>query len=413
MVNLSTFIARRIAFNQQKSFSRFIIRLSVAATVISVAVMIITLSFVNGFQETVSNKVFSFWGHVRMGLRQPAKASIAEEEPVQANDSLVRMVKTVNGVRSVHPFATKNAILKTSDEMEGVLMKGLDRTYDTAHMKGFMQEGSSWIRFNDSSYSRDIIISTFTAKQLNLKINDRIFIYFIKPDGRLRPDRLTVSGIYKTGIEEYDKFFAIGDLQLIRHLNNWSPDQIGGYEIFLDNYEGMDQASNDIFELNNFPALWETNTTREIYPNIFDWLDIQDTNQNILLTIMTSIAIINLITCLIILVLERLRMIGILKAVGASNWTVQKIFLNYSAIITLTGIIVGTLFALGILWLQQATGFISLPEDAYYMDKAAVKIVWWQVFAVIGGTLLISIFILLIPSLIVRRIQPIRAIRFS
>ena len=231
--------------------------------------------------------------------------------------------------------------------------------------------------------------------------------------GRLRPDRLTIVGIYKTGIEEYDKFFAIGDLQLIRQLNNWSPDQIGGYEIFLDNYEGMDQASNDIFELNNFPALWETNTTREIYPNIFDWLDIQDTNQNILLTIMTSIAIINLITCLIILVLERLRMIGILKAVGASNWTVQKIFLNYSAIITLTGIIVGTLFALGILWLQQATGFISLPEDAYYMDKAAVKIVWWQVFAVIGGTLLISIFILLIPSLIVRRIQPIRAIRFS
>ena len=413
MVNLSTFVAKRIAFNQQKSFSRFIIRLSMAATVISVAVMIITLSFVNGFQETVSNKVFSFWGHVRMGARQPAKAAIAEEEPIMANDSLVRQVKTLAGVRSVHPFATKNAILKTADEMEGVLMKGLDASYDTAHMQSFMQEGSRWIRFNDSSYSREIIISTHTAKQLNLKINDRVFIYFIRPDGRLRPDRLTIAGIYKTGIEEYDKFFAIGDIQLIRQLNNWSPQQVGGYEIFLDDYNNMDIASNRIFELDAFPMLWETKTTREIYPNIFDWLSIQDTNQNILLTIMTTIAIINLITCLIILVLERLRMIGTLKALGASNWTVQKIFLNYSAIITLSGIVLGTALALGILWLQQATGFIRLPEDAYYMDKAAVKILWWQVLAVIGGTLLISLLILLIPSLIVRRIQPMRAIRFS
>jgi lipoprotein-releasing system permease protein len=412
MLNLSTFIAKRIAFNQQKSFSRFIIRLSIAATMISVAVMIITVSFVNGFQETVSNKVFSFWGHVRMGMRQPAKASIAEEEPVQANDSLVKKVLTYPGVQSVHPFATKNAILKTTDEMEGVLMKGLDKTYDTAHMEAFMQSGR-WIRFNDSSYSREIIISTYTAKQLNLKVNDRIFIYFIKPDGRLRPDRLTIAGIYKTGIEEYDKFFAIGDIQLIRQLNSWSPDQIGGYEVFLDDYKNMDRASRAIFDDASFPMLWETKTTREIYPNIFDWLDIQDTNQNILLTIMTIIAIINLITCLIILVLERLRMIGILKALGARNWSVQKIFLNYSAIITLTGIVLGTLFALGLLWLQQATGFIRLPEDAYYMDKASVKIVWWQVMIIVGGTLAISVIILLIPSVIVRRIRPIRAIRFS
>lgn len=412
-MNLSSFIARRIAFNQQKSFSRFIIRLSIAATVISVAVMIITLSFVNGFQETVSGKIFSFWGHVRIGYRQPMKAAIAEEEPIQANDSLVRSVKKMNGVKSIHPFATKNAILKTSDEMEGVLMKGLDRTYDSAHMSPFMQEGSRWIRFNDTSYSREIIISTYAAKQLNLKLNDRIFLYFIKPDGRLRPDRLTIVGLYKTGIEEYDKAYAIGDIQLIRQLNNWSPDEIGGYEIFLNDYNRMDDVSAEIYEGANFPSLWDTKTARELYPNIFDWLSIQDTNQYILITIMTIIAIINLVTCLIILVLERLRMVGTLKALGASNWTVQQVFLFQSAIITVTGIIFGTLLALGILWLQQSTGFIRLPEDAYYMDKAAVKILWWQVLLVVGGTLLVSVLVLLIPSLIVRRIQPIRAIRFS
>jgi lipoprotein-releasing system permease protein len=411
-MNISTFIARRIAFNQQKSFSRFIIRLSVTATVISVAVMIITLSFVNGFQETVSNKVFSFWGHIRVGSRQPMKASIAEEEPIQANDSLVRSIRQISQVKSVHPFATKYAILKAPEEIEGVLVKGLDSTYDTTHMKSFMQQGR-WIQFNDSTYSREIVISNYTARQLNLKLNDRVLIYFIKPDGRLRPDKLTIVGIYKTGIEEYDKTYAIGDLKLIRRLNNWAEDEIGGYEIFLGNYKQMNEVSDKIFGLENFPLLWDTKTIQQVYPNIFDWLNIQDTNQNILITIMTIIAVINLITCLIILVLERLRMIGTLKALGATNWTVQKIFLNYSALITLTGIVVGTLLGLGLLWLQQSTGFIHLPEDAYYMDKAEVKILWWQVALVAGGTLVVSILVLLIPSFIVRRIQPIRAIRFS
>jgi len=411
-VNISSFIARRIAFNQQKSFSRFIIRLSVTATVISVAVMIITLSFVNGFQETVSNKVFSFWGHVRVGYRQPMKATIAEEEPIEANDSLVKSIKKHSEVKSVHPFATKYAILKAPEEIEGVLVKGLDQSYDIQHMKSFMKQGR-WIQFNDSTYSREIVISSFTAQQLSLKLNDRVLIYFIKPDGRLRPDKLTIVGIYKTGIEEYDKTYAIGDLKLIRKLNNWADDEIGGYEIFLKDYKQMNAVSQAVYEQENFPQLWDTKTIREVYPNIFDWLNIQDTNQNILITIMTIIAIINLITCLIILVLERLRMVGILKALGASNWTVQKIFLNHSALITLTGIIIGSLLGLGLLWLQQATGFIHLPEDAYYMDKAEVKIIWWQVALVIGGTLTVSVLVLLIPSFIVRRIQPIRAIRFS
>jgi lipoprotein-releasing system permease protein len=411
-VNLSSFIASRIAFNQQKSFSRFIIRLSVVATIISVAVMIVTLSFVNGFQDTVSQKVFSFWGHVRIGYRQPMKASIAEEEPIEANDSLIRNVKTLPQVQSVHPFATKYAILKTSDEMEGVLLKGLDSSYNFAHLSSFLKQGR-WIRFNDSSYSREIVVSTFTANQLHLKLGDRILIYFVRPDGSLRPDKLTIVGIYKTSIEEYDKTFAIGDIKLIRRLNGWEANEIGGYEIFLKDYQQMDDVSNTIYNMDQFPQLWETKTIKEIYPNIFDWLQVISTNSTVLISIMIVIAIINLITCLIILVLERLQMIGILKALGATNWTVQKIFLHHSVIITLIGIAGGTLFALTLLWLQQSTGFVRLPEDAYYMDRASVKILWWQVVAVGVGTLLVSLLVLFIPSFIVRRIQPIKAIRFN
>lgn len=411
-MNISSFIARRIAFNQQKSFSRFIIRLSITATVISVAVMIITLSFVNGFQETVSQKVFSFWGHVRIQYRQPMKASIAEELPIEKKDSLITNIRSNTQIRSIHPFATKYAILKTTDDMEGVLMKGLDSNYNFDNLSGFLQSGR-WIQFNDSTYSREIVISSYTANQLKLKVNDRILIYFIRPDGSMRPDKLTVTGIYKTSIEEYDKTFAIGDLKLIQRLNNWDPSEIGGYEIFLNDYNQMDQVSDDIYNNEQFPLLWETRTVKEIYPNIFDWLQIQNTNQGILITIMIIIAVINLITCLIILVLERLRMIGILKALGATNWTVQKIFLHHSTLITLSGVLIGTAFALGLLWLQMETGFVRLQEEAYYMHTATVKIEWWQVITVGIGTLVISFLVLLIPSLIVRKIQPVKAIRFQ
>lgn len=412
MAQLSSIIARRIAFNKQRTFSRFIIRLSVIATVISVAAMIITLSFINGFQDVVSQKVFSFWGHVRVQLRQPMRAAISEEMPIEANHQLVAQVKNDPRVSSVHVFATKSAILKTSEEIEGVLLKGFDRQYDSTHIKDFLQQGR-WLRFNDSSYSREIVISTQTATQLHLKLNDRLLIYFVRNDGSLRPDKLTIVGIYKTGIDEYDKTFALGDLKLLQRLNGWGENEIGGYEIFLKDYQKMDAASEAIYSNKFFPQQWETKTIREIYPNIFDWLNIISYNGNILIIIVAVIVIINFITCLIILVLERVRMIGILKAIGASNWQIQKIFIYHSAWITLLGVTVGTLISLGLLWLQQKTGFVQLKEAEYYMQTAAVRIDWLQVSLVVGGTLLLALLVLLIPSLLVRKIQPIKAIRFQ
>ncbi|TXJ29383.1 MAG: ABC transporter permease [Chitinophagaceae bacterium] len=411
-MRVAGFIANRIAFNQQRSFSRFIIRLSIAATIISVAVMIITLAFVNGFQEQVSQKVFSFLGHLRIQEKEPFKALIAEETPIERNDSLVEAIRQYSEVQSIHPFATKYATLKTREDIEGVLVKGVDSTYDFSHFRQFILSGRP-LRFNDSSYSREIMISAYTAKQLKLSLNDRILIYFIRPDGSYRPDRLTVSGIYKTGIEEYDKTFAIGDIKLIQRLNDWSSTEVGGYEIFLKDYNKMDVMAADIYNMDIFPLTWDTKTARDISPNIFDWLYIQNKNRNVLLGLMISVALINLVTCLIILVLERVRMIGVLKALGATNWTVQQIFLRHSLFITVTGIVFGTAFALGFLYLQQATGFIKLEEEAYYLSQAAVKIIWWQVAAVCIGTLLICFLVLMIPTILVRKIQPVKAIRFS
>jgi lipoprotein-releasing system permease protein len=416
-LRVASFIANRIAFNKdsssggQKPFSRFIIRLSTIATIISVAVMIVTLGFVNGFQETVSNKVFSFSSHIRVQNKQADRTAIAEETPIEKNDAAVAAIKKDESVKSIHPFATRYAILKTKDEMEGVLMKGLDSSYDFKHLEPFLKQGR-WLHFKDTSYASEIIVSEYTAKQLSLKLNDSILIYFIRPEGSLRARKLHVIGIYKTGIDEYDKNFAIGDLKLIQRLNDWSATEVGGYEIFLHDFRQMEKASEDLFALAEFPERWDTKPIKDIYPNIFDWLNMQDQTRNVMLGLMILVAVINLITCLIILVLERIRMVGVLKAVGAGNWLVQKIFIRHSLIITLTGVLIGSILGLGILFLQDATGFIKLNEEAYFMSEAAVKIIWWQIGVVCAGTLLVSFLVLTIPSYIIRKVQPVKAIQF-
>jgi len=410
-LKVAGFIANRIAFNQQKSFSRFIIRLSAAATVISVMVMIIALSLANGFKETVSSKVFSFIGHIRVLEKEPDRAIISEETPIIKNDAVAGSIRRHPDVTGIHPYATRYAILKTKDEIEGLIVKGFDSSFGSGNLNGFIRQGRQ-LRYNDSTYSREIILSSITADRLKIKLNDRIFIYFIRPDGSLRPDRLTVAGIYKTGIEEYDRTFAIGDMKLIQRLNEWEPDEISGYEIFLNNYKKINRVSREIYEQDNFPVTWNTVSAWDISPNIFDWLKLQDKNTLILIAIIAIVALINLITCTLILVLERVRMIGVLKSLGATDWTVQKIFLRHAAIITLTGITMGAVLGLGLLWLQDATGFIRLKEEAYYVSTAAVKIIWWQVLAVCAGTLIVCFLILMIPSLLVRKIQPVRAVQF-
>lgn len=410
-MKVAGFIANRIAFNQQKTFSRFIIRLSVAATIISVAVMIVTLALANGFQEAVSQKVFSFWGHIRIQEKQPGKAIISEETPIYKNDSLINSILQNPEVKSIHPFATRYAILKTADDIEGVLVKGLDDSYDFDNLKQFVKQGRA-IRFNDTAFSREILVSDYTASRMKLHVNDTIIIYFIMPGENPRPRKITITGIYKTGIEEYDRLFAIGDIKLIQQLNNWQPDEVGGYEIFLHDYRKIDTTAIDLYNMDAFPETWDAISVKKVSPNIFDWLNMQDVTRNVLIIIMVIVAVINLITCLMILVLERVRMIGVLKSLGATDWTVQKIFLRHSLIITITGILIGASLALGILWLQQETGFIKLKEEAYYLSTAAVKIVWWQVAAICAGTLIVCFLIMMIPSLLVRKIQPVKAIQF-
>ena len=371
--------------------------------------MLVTLAFTNGFQYAVAQKVFNLWGHIRVQHYSSSRDAISEEAPIQKNDTVQRILQTTSHIRTIQPFATKYAVVRSSEGIDYIQVKGVEKGYDFGNLQGFLKKGR-WPRFPDSGYSNEIVLSETTARQLKINTGDRILIYFIQPGGppRIRP--MIVCGLYKTGIDDYDKLITIGDLRLIQRLNNWKPDEIGGYEIFTDDYQLADDVDDALYR--RLPKEWESRTTEETYPNIFDWLRLQNKTILIVLIIMTVVATLNLVTCLIILVLERTHMIGILKALGAKNWSIQRIFLYEGSIITLFGIALGDVFGLLVCWLQERYGFVTLPEEAYFISKAEVRLEWWHFLLVDGGTFTICFLILMIPTLLVRRMQPARAIRF-
>jgi lipoprotein-releasing system permease protein len=318
------------------------------------------------------------------------------------------LLQTTPHVRTVQAFATKYAVIRSGEGIDYVEVKGVEKSYDFDNLQHFLKAGR-WPRFPDSGYSHEIVLSETTAKTLKLGVGSKTLIYFIQPDGTTRIRPMIVCGLYKTGIEDYDKLLAIGDLRLIQRLNNWAPNEIGGYELFTDDYRTAWQVDNTIY--NALPKEWGSRTTEEIYPNIFDWLNLQNNTIIIVLVIMIVVATLNLVTCLIILVLERTPMIGVLKAIGTADGDIRYIFWYQGGIITLLGLLLGNCFGLLVCWLQQRYGFITLPEDAYFISKAVVRLEWWHLVLVNVGTFVICFLVLLIPTVIVRRMQPVRAIQ--
>ena len=408
-MNLSWFIARRLAASGKNSFARFIIRMAIAATTLSVAVMIVAMAFTNGFRQVISEKIFSFWGHIRIQQNLQGPASNSDEYPIIRNDSIEHYLESLPETKELSMYAIKSALLRSKNGIESLLLKGVESGKGNSRYRGFLREGN-WISFPENGYGKDLCISRYVADKLLLDCGDSLIVYFFREDGSKTARKLRVSGIFKTGLEEYDKNFALCDINLIRRLNNWEPGSIVAYEIFLKDHAKIDSINNRIYA--ELPQTWYSQSIQEAYPSIFDWLNLQEQLKNILLAIMMAVAIANLLTCLIILVLERTRMTGLLKALGAKDAAIRRIFLFKTGIIALTGIILGTLVGLGLCWLQKTYGFIKLNEETYFIRTAKVDVIWWQVIVIDLITWVVAMTSLIIPTYLIRKTNVIRAISF-
>lgn len=406
------FVTKRIIHNKQRTFSRLIIAIARVAIALSLSVMLISTSLVNGFRATISDKVYGFWGHINIS-KQSLRNSF-DDEPIYRKQDFVDDVTAIDGVTSIQVYARKAAIIKTKINIEGIIMKGIGKDFDWNQLGKFIVSGDS-MNLRSDEISRDAMISKTTADRLGFDVGDSILLHIIdqKENGDYEQmyRKLRISGIYNTGLEEFDKLFVLVDIRHIQRLNNWTPEQIGGYEVFIDDPEKID-AVEKIVDKKADP-FWDVQTIQQIIPSVFDWLNLQKVNEWIILTLMILVALINMVTSLLILILERTNMIGILKALGSTNNSIRKIFLLNASNIILRGMLWGNIIGLGLSILQQQFGLIKLPEASYYVSVAPVQINIWWVLMINIGTFLVSILFLIIPSLIVSKIRPIKAIRFS
>lgn len=395
-MNTAFEIAKRISFQKQKSYTRFIVRLSIGATAISVAAMILTFSIVNGFQNSIANKVYSFWGQVRI-------SAINGTTMIRSHDTEKKIANQVP-VKTITPFITQSTVLSYKQDIEGVNAKGIPNNEPIP----FLIAGRN-INSSKDSIVPEIILSKQLAHRLNIPLGQILRLYFLN-NGAVQQRKLKLVGLYHSGIDDYDKQFVIVDMKLIQQLyqNN---QQIEGYAITIKKEWDKNEAVQLIQK--SLPANTVASTIDDYYPQIFDWIGVQTVNRNVTISIMLIIAIVNLLTCLFILMLERVHMIGTLTAIGASHHLLRKIFLYQASFISWTGIAIGCFVGLGLSLLQQYTGWIKLDESAYFMKEIPIHIIPYQIVLIVIATAVLSYLSFLIPTLWIKKISPAQTIRFD
>lgn len=421
-MNFSFFIAQRVAASGQKSFARLIIRIAIAAVALSIAVMIIAVSLIKGFKSEISEKMFGFWGHIHITSTQ--QTTTFEPTPIDARPSFLNELKQVksfdytddegntrtssSGIHHVQAYATKAGIIKTKDNFEGIILKGVAKDYNWEFLSKNLVEGRI---INSCDTCRDIIISRSTADRLKLKLGNKFIVHFVQ-NNEQEKRLFQICGIYNTGIAESDKKFALVDIAQVQNLLGWESDKVAGFEVFINDVNDLQPINDHIYNELITNDLY-SQTVKEEQPAIFDWLDLQDVNEEVILLLMLIVSIINMVTALLILILERTNMIGTLKSLGATNWSIQRIFLYYGTIIICTGLFLGNLFGLGFCWLEQYFQFIKLSETDYYLSYAPIKFDWLAILALNIGTLVITTLFLLLPTFMVLSITPVKALRFK
>ena len=415
-MNLPLFIARHIYSDNtsEQKVSRPAIRIATAGVAIGLAVMIVSICVVLGFKHTIRDKVIGFGGHITVANFISLHGS--EQVPIVMNDSMMTVLKRIEGVRHVQRYAVKQGILKTDNDFLGVMFKGVSAEYDTTFIHSNMVSGLI-PKFSDTKSGNKIVISKIMADALRLKTGDKVFAYFID-DNNVRMRRFTVSGIYQTNLTQYDKAVCFTDLYTATRLNGWQSDQAGGAELEVNDFSRVDEVEDIVIKKINrtsdsYGETYSSETIQESNPQIFSWLDLLDLNVWIILALMLCVAGFTMISGLLIIILERTNMIGVLKALGAGNSTVRHTFLWFSVFIIGKGLIIGNLIGLGIVLLQHFTGVITLDASTYYVKTVPVEINMPIILLLNAATLIISIFVLVAPSYLISHIHPAKSMRYE
>ena len=421
-MNFSHFIAKRIAFSDKSSFSRIIVRIAIFTVALSMTVMIMASAMIGGFKKEISYRMFNFWGH--MHVTDIGARRFLDEVPMEVTDSLISVIKgtsqvtTVNlegeeeltngGIAGVYGTIYKPGIIRTKSAIEGIVLKGVGPDYNWEYMKPYLKEGH--LPNIQDTVSEDIMLSVQTANRTKLKVGDKLIIYFVKSGKQIRK-RFKICGLYKTGLEEFDKKLALVDLRRLQELLHWKADEVSTLEIFVDDLDDLDQLEAHLY-YEVLPNNLYAQSIEHKFSAIFEWLQLQSVNERVIMILLLIVSVVNMITSLLILILERTNMIGIMSALGATRWTLRKIFLYQAAYIIIYGLIIGNLLGFGLAFLQKYFHILKLDEEHYYLSYAPIDLNYPFIILLNIVVVVFILISLVLPSYLVNKISPIKAIRF-
>ncbi|MBO4573770.1 MAG: ABC transporter permease [Bacteroidales bacterium] len=406
-MNAASFISKRIFSLSKENLSSTVMRLAVISVALGMAIMLASIAIVVGFKNQIKDKVIGFVAPIHI---QALNQNESIEEKPFVYDSVLDARLNKPFITAIQKTANKAGIIKTDEEIQAVVLKGVDQDYNWNYIDSYLLDGQT-PRYLKNERSTDVVISKIIALKMNLKVGDEVRIWFVDPEMKTRGRKFNVKGIYETGLSECDERFVYCDLDQIRRLNNWGQDEIGHLEIWVDNEQLINEYNQQIYY--SIPTQLVSYTAMESYPQIFDWLELQDMNVLIIISLMLLVAGITIISMLLIIILERTSTIGLLKSMGADNAFIRKIFMKHSCKILLIGMTIGNVIGLGLCLIQKYTDIISLSSESYYLSAVPIELNVWYILALNIGTLLLWMAMLLLPTMLINNIRPSKSIRFE
>jgi lipoprotein-releasing system permease protein len=414
-MNFPYFVAQKLIKGRREgtSFSRPINVIAIIGIAMGLAVMILAVAILTGFKQQIREKVVGFGSHIQI-MNFDSNISF-ETTPISDTQAFIPKLKQIPGIKHIQVFATKAGIIKTDEDIQGVVLKGIGSDFDWNYFRSNMVEGSVFT-VSDTVRTDKVIISRKISDMLKLKLGDSFIMHFIQDPPRMR--KFTICGIYETSLEEFDKMYVFCDIGHIKRLNGWKDDQVSGFEVYIDDFDRLDemtQAVRDVigYKITEEDTRFKVTNIRIKYPQIFDWLNFQDINVIIIILLMLTVAGFNMISGLLILILEKTNMIGILKALGSEDATVRRVFLYQAAYLIGKGLLWGNIIGIGLAFIQLKTGFITLDPSSYYIKTVPVNLELIHILLLNAGTMAAIILMLLVPSQLISRITPVKAIRYD